>query len=169
MSTNAIQQSVKKTGRTPKDSTRSSAGRSELKTALIFIAPAAIGFLAFYLFPTIRGFYFSLTQYNILGAPKFIGFDNFVKISKDPLFWNAMWVTIEYVLLNIGFQTVIALLLASLMQRLTQSTLLRGALLLPWLISNVIAAMLWFWLLDYQIGLNVAMEWVGLRGRLLRQ
>ena len=163
MSTNAIQQSVKKTGRTPKDSTRSSAGRSELKTALIFIAPAAIGFLAFYLFPTIRGFYFSLTQYNILGAPKFIGFDNFVKISKDPLFWNALWVTIEYVLLNIGFQTIIALVLAALMQRLTQSTVLRGALLLPWLISNVIAAMLWFWLLDYQIGLvNAVLGWFGL-------
>ncbi len=48
------------------------------------------------------------------------------------------------------------------MQRLTQSTLLRGALLLPWLISNVIAAMLWFWLLDYQIGLvNQAIEWMG--------
>ncbi|HQZ00815.1 MAG TPA: sugar ABC transporter permease [Propionicimonas sp.] len=163
MSTNAIQQSVKKAGRTPKDSTRSSAGRSELKTALIFIAPAAIGFLAFYLFPTIRGFYFSLTQYNILGAPKFIGFDNFVKISKDPLFWNALWVTIEYVLLNIGFQTIIALVLAALMQRLTQSTVLRGALLLPWLISNVIAAMLWFWLLDYQIGLvNAVLGWFGL-------
>jgi len=163
VSTNAIQQSVKKAGRTPKDSTRSSAGRSELKTALIFIAPAAIGFLAFYLFPTIRGFYFSLTQYNILGAPKFIGFDNFVKISKDPLFWNALWVTIEYVLLNIGFQTIIALVLAALMQRLTQSTVLRGALLLPWLISNVIAAMLWFWLLDYQIGLvNAVLGWFGL-------
>ncbi len=74
-----------------------------------------------------------------------------------------MGVTIEYVLLNIGFQTVIALLLASLMQRLTQSTLLRGALLLPWLISNVIAAMLWFWLLDYQIGLvNYFIEAIGL-------
>ena len=120
-------------------------GRSELKTALVFIAPALVGFLAFFVYPTIRGFYFSLTQYNLLGTPKWIGFDNYVKISKDPLFWNALWVTIEYVLLNIGFQTLIALVLAALMQRLTQSTLLRGALLLPWLISNVIAAMLWFW------------------------
>ena len=138
-------------------------GRSALKTALIFIAPAAVGFLAFFLFPTIRGFYFSLTQYNILGQPKFIGFDNFVKLGKDPLFWNALGVTIEYVLLNIGFQTIIALLLATLMQRLTQSTLLRGALLMPWLISNVIAAMLWYWLLDYQIGLvNAVLDWVGL-------
>ena len=33
----------------------------------------------------------------------------------------------------------------------------------PWLISNVIAAMLWFWLLDYQIGfVNQVIEWMGL-------
>lgn len=137
-------------------------GRSELRTALVFILPALIGFGAFYLYPTIRGFYFSMTQYNILGTPKWIGFDNFTKIGKDPLFWNALGVTIEYVILNIGFQTVIAILLAVLMQRLTQSTFLRGALLLPWLISNVIAAMVWFWLLDYQIGLvNQFLDWTG--------
>lgn len=137
--------------------------RSELRTALVFIAPALLGFVVFYLYPTIRGFYFSMTQYNILGTPKWIGFDNFARIGKDPLFWNALWVTIEYVALNIGFQTVIALVLAVLMQRLTKSTVLRGALLLPWLISNVIAAMVWFWLLDYQIGLvNQFLEWTGL-------
>jgi len=148
--------------RKAKSESSRSGGRSELGTALIFIAPALIGFLVFYLYPTIRGFYFSMTQYNILGTPKWIGFDNFAKIGKDPLFWNALWVTVEYVILNIGFQTVIALLLAVLMQRLTRSTVLRGALLLPWLISNVIAAMVWFWLLDYQIGLvNQFLEWTG--------
>lgn len=142
---------------------RAPGGRSELRTALVFIAPALLGFVVFYLYPTIRGFYFSMTQYNILGTPKWIGFDNFARIGKDPLFWNALWVTIEYVALNIGFQTVIALVLAVLMQRLTKSTVLRGALLLPWLISNVIAAMVWFWLLDYQIGLvNQFLEWTGL-------
>ena len=144
-------------------STRSAAGRSELKAAMVFVLPALIGFGVFFLYPTIRGFYFSMTQYNVLGdTAKWIGFDNYVKIARDPLFWNALSVTLEYVVLNIGFQTVIAIGLAALMQRLTQSTLLRGALLLPWLISNVIAAMLWFWLLDYQIGLaNQLLEWLG--------
>ncbi|MCB0910362.1 MAG: sugar ABC transporter permease [Propionibacteriaceae bacterium] len=130
---------------------------------MVFILPALVGFVVFYLVPTIRGFYFSMTQYNILGTPKWIGFENFARIPNDPLFWNALQVTIEYVLLNIGFQTVIALLLAVLMQRLTRSTVLRGTLLLPWLISNVIAAIVWFWLLDYQIGIvNQFLEWTGL-------
>ena len=53
------------------------------------------------LYPTIRGFYFSMTQYNVLGdTAKWIGFDNYVKIARDPLFWNALSVTLEYVVLN---------------------------------------------------------------------
>lgn len=136
--------------------------KSDLGTALLFILPAAIGFVVFYLVPAVRGFYFSFTRYNVLGTPSWIGTENFEKIAVDPLFWNALRVTVWYVILNIGFQTVIAILLAVLMQRLTRSIVLRGALLLPWLISNVIAAMLWFWLLDYQIGLlNQAIEWLG--------
>jgi len=137
--------------------------RSDLRTALLFIAPAAFGFVVFFLIPTIRGFYFSLTQYNLLGEPKFIGIGNFQKLLTDKLFYNSLWVTVEYVVLNIVFQTVLAIGLAVLMHRLTKSTLLRGALLVPWLVSNVIAAMLWFWLLDYQIGLvNLFLEWTGL-------
>jgi multiple sugar transport system permease protein len=135
----------------------------DLPTALAFIAPAGIGFLIFFLIPTIRGFYFSLTQYNLLGEPHFIGIGNFQKLVTDKLFLNSLAVTVEYVLLNIFFQTFVAIGLAVLMQRLTKSTVLRGALLLPWLISNVIAAMIWYWLLDYQIGLvNMFLDWAGI-------
>ncbi|MGC3994626.1 MAG: sugar ABC transporter permease [Propionicimonas sp.] len=163
MSTNTAVQAGRPSRRARGASSRPAGGRNELGTALVFILPALIGFVTFFLVPTIRGFYFSMTQYNILSTPKWVGFANFAKIGTDPLFWNALGVTIEYVILNIGFQTVIAILLAVLMQRLTQSTLLRGALLLPWLISNVIAAMVWFWLLDYQIGIvNQFIEWTGM-------
>ncbi|MFP5416643.1 MAG: carbohydrate ABC transporter permease [Actinomycetes bacterium] len=137
-------------------------GRSDLKIALAFIAPAALGFSVFFLYPTIRGFYFSLTQYNLLGSPRFIGFGNFTRLVQDQLFWNSLLVTLYYVVLNIAFQTILAIGLAVLMQRLTKSIVIRGALLLPWLISNVIAAMLWFWLLDYQIGfVNGVLDWLG--------
>lgn len=127
--------------------------RGETLTALAFIAPALIGFLIFYLYPTIRGVYLSLTSYDLLSNPEFIGLKNYIKMASDPLFWNALGVTVEYVLINIVVQTIVAVALAVLMQRLTKSLAIRGSLLIPFLISNVIAAMVWFWLLDYQIGL----------------
>ena len=128
-------------------------GRSDLAMALVFIAPALFGFLVFYLYPTIRGIYFSLTRYNVLGTPHFIGLGNYTKLVGDPLFWNAMKVTLEYVFLNIFFQTILAVAIGVLMQRLTKSTAVRAVILLPFLISNVIAALVWFLMLDFQVGI----------------
>ncbi|MCJ1697178.1 sugar ABC transporter permease [Rathayibacter caricis] len=135
----------------------------ELLVAIAFILPAAIGFGTFYVAPTVRGIYLSFTDYNLMSAPSFIGFDNYVRLATDPLFWNSVWVTLEYVSINIVVQTVVAVGLAVLMHRVTQSVVIRGAILLPFLISNVIAAMIWFLLLDYQLGLvNSLIETVGL-------
>ena len=47
--------------------------RSDLKVALLFIAPALLGFVAFYLVPSIRGVYLSFTEYSVLGDPTWIG------------------------------------------------------------------------------------------------
>jgi multiple sugar transport system permease protein len=138
-------------------------GKTDLRIALVFIAPAMVGFVTFYLVPTIRGLYLSLTDYGLFGSPVWVGLQNYVKIAQDKLFWNAMSVTGEYVVLNIVFQTIFALGLALLMYHVAKSTLVRGVLLLPYLIANVIVALLWFWMLDYQIGIvNQVIEWMGL-------
>lgn len=138
-------------------------GRGDLRVALIFVAPALVGFVLFYLVPTIRGIYLSFTDYSILGNPVWVGVKNYVKIFQDKLFWNSMGVTLEYVLLNIVIQTVVALGLALLMYHVAKSTVIRGILLLPYLVANVIVALLWFWMLDYQIGIvNQMLQWFGI-------
>lgn len=137
--------------------------RSDSLVAWLFVAPSAVGFGVFFLWPTVRGIYLSFTDFSLFGSPTWIGPDNYVAIMDDALFWNAMKVTLEYVVLNIGFQTVIALGLAALMHRLTKSTLIRGSLLLPYLVANVVVALVWFWMLDYQIGIvNTVMDSMGL-------
>jgi multiple sugar transport system permease protein len=140
-----------------------SARRGDLRMALFFIAPAALGFLVFYAWPTVRGIYLSFTEYSLFGSPEFVGLDNYTAIASDALFWNSMKVTLWYVVLNIGFQTLIALGLAVLMHRLTKSGIIRGSILLPFLIANVVVALLWFWMLDFQIGIvNTMIESIGL-------
>ena len=135
----------------------------DLPVALLFILPASFGFVVFYLWPTLRGIVLSFTDYNLLQAPNFVGLDNYKKLLEDPLFWNSLKVTVEYVLINIGLQTILALGLAVLMQRLTKSIVIRGSLILPYMIANVIAALVWFWMLDYQIGIvNEFLDWTGI-------
>jgi multiple sugar transport system permease protein len=57
------------------------------------------------------------------------------------------------VVYNIPFQTVLGLFLAVAMDRLSRSMFVRGALILPYLLSNVIAAMIWVWMLDPLLGM----------------
>ncbi len=142
---------------------RSTARLRDMRTALLFIFPAMIGLIVFALVPTVRGIYLSFTEYSILGDPEWIGIANYTAIFADELFWNAMAVTIQYVAINIVFQIVIAIGLAMLMHRVAKSTFIRAALLLPYLVANVIVALLWFWMLDYQIGIvNEIISWMGL-------
>ena len=121
---------------------------------LTFIVPAAVGLIAFYIWPLIRGIWLSFTEYNLLTPEKFIGLQNYSRMVQDKIFWNAVGVTVEYVVINIGLQTILALLIAVLMQRLTQSTLVRSLVLTPYLVSNVVAAMLWLWILDTTLGVT---------------
>src|SRR5439155_14377359 len=107
-------------------------GWRETGVAGLFLLPALGGFLVFFLYPTLRGIYLSFTSYDLLTPPQWIGVKNFTKLWHDPLFWNALKVTFEYVVINIGLQTVVALGLAVLIHRLTKSTVIRGAILLPY-------------------------------------
>jgi multiple sugar transport system permease protein len=137
--------------------------RSDVKIALLFIAPALIGLIMFYFVPTIRGLYLSFTEYSVLDDPEWVGTANYERLAQDPLAWNALAVTTQYVVINIVLQTIIALGLALLMQHVARSTFVRGMLLMPYLMANVIAALLWFWMLDYQLGIvNDIIEWLGL-------
>ncbi|GHD82220.1 carbohydrate ABC transporter membrane protein 1 (CUT1 family) [Salinibacterium amurskyense] len=135
---------------------------NQIVPAMLFLIPASIGFLAFFLWPTIRGIYLSFTDYNLLRDPTFIGFQNYIDIFNDAVFWRSMAVTFQYVFINVGLQTVIALALAVLMHRFTRSMVIRGVVVLPYLIANVIVALVWFWLADYSLGLiNAAIDWLG--------
>ncbi len=123
------------------------------KVAFWFLLPALIGFVVFYLVPSIRGIYLSFTDTNLLsGRGEVIGTENYSELLQDDLFWNAIKVTAWYVLINIVSQTIIAVLIAVMMDRLTKSAFIRGVVLLPWLIPNVVVALLFVWLLDPNLG-----------------
>lgn len=128
--------------------------RNDLWLALVFIAPAAFGFVVFLAWPTVRGIYLSFTSYNLLTEPEFTGLQNYARLVQDSIFWHSMVVTVEYVLINIVIQTVVALFIAVMMHRLTKSTFVRGIVLAPYLVSNVVAALVWLWILDTQLGIG---------------
>lgn len=138
-------------------------GLGDLPAALVFILPATVGFVVFLLWPTLRGIWLSFTDATAFRPGEFVGLENYQKMVADPVFWNAFKVTLWYVVLNIGVQTVLAVLIAVLMHRLTRSMVVRGIVLTPYLVSNVVAAMVFLMLLDYRLGfVNEVVESLGL-------
>lgn len=127
--------------------------RGSSRVALLFILPSLIGFLVFYVVPLIRGVYQSFTQYNILQPPQFAGLANYTALAHDPVFWNALKVTGEYVAINISTQMIGALGIAVLMERLTRSIFVRCALVFPWLVPNVAVATISLFMLDRTVGI----------------
>jgi multiple sugar transport system permease protein len=146
-------------------SSRSLGGRfnKEALTGYLFIAPAVLGFTVFYLAPAIRAIMISFTDWNLISPAKWIGAANYRQLWHDPLFWNAVRVTIGYALLNIPLQTILGLFLATMLSRFARSFAWRGALIIPYLLSNVIAAMVWLWIFDPQLGFaNQLIGWLHL-------
>jgi len=137
--------------------------KSETWFAFLFILPSMIGFILFFAVPTVRGLLISFTNWDLLTPAKSVGIANYQKLLSDADFWKALLVTLNYVVINIFFQTLLAILIAVLMDRLTQSIFVRGVLILPYLFSNVVVALLWLWMLDPTLGIvNSFLTWIGI-------
>ena len=139
--------------------------RDDRVAAAIFLIPTFVGFFVFYVYPALRGLWYSFTDFNLIGDAHYVGLDNYAKAIGDKEVWNAFAVTIAYALYNIIGQTFLGLLLAALMQRFARSTWVRSLLLLPWLVPNVAIALIWGWLLDSNIGYVMhLLSYVGIDG-----
>lgn len=141
----------------------SPAHRNDGRLAWILITPALLGFLVFVAFPTLRGIYLSFTDFTVLTPPTWTGLENITRLLGDQVFWSSLGVTAYFVLLSVVIGMTISVATAVVLHRLTSSTVVRGLIILPFLISGVVAATTWSWMLDSQLGVvNMLIE--GLTG-----
>jgi ABC-type sugar transport system permease subunit len=149
-------------GQTPRPgrARRSSGVRShQAPLAWLLITPAAVGFIIFAAYPALRGVYLSFTEFHVLSPPRWIGLANFRQMFADSVFWHSLRVTVYFVALSVVIGILIALVTAVVLHRLTESTLVRGLMILPFLISGVVAALVWSWMLDPSMGIvNIVLE-----------
>lgn len=85
-------------------------------TGYAFISPFIIGFLCFTLVPMAISLYLSFTKYNLFAPPRWIGFDNYIKMfTGDPKYVHSLKVTLLYVFigvpLRLGFALFVAMIL----------------------------------------------------------
>lgn len=135
-----------------------------LRTGLLFTSPWILGILAFIVYPTAASFYYSLTQYDLLQTPTFIGISNYQQLAADPkmltAIYNTLYYTIFWVPLNIALSIAVALLLNL---RVRGMAVYRTLFYLPVLVPAVATSLLWVWFLNPQYGIaNWLLGLVGL-------
>lgn len=136
------------------------------RTGLLFVAPALLLFTIFSVIPVGYAFYLSLTDYKILAPPRWIGLANFAVLIHDPVFWDALRNTVSYALGYVPGTMAAGLAAAMLLNRPLRGVYLyRTAFYLPVVTPIIVAAMVWLWIYNPQVGLlNWALELVGLAG-----
>jgi multiple sugar transport system permease protein len=138
--------------------------RRNLRTALPFIAPWIIGFLAFTVYPIFYSLYLSFTHYTGFGDATPAGFDNYVHLAKDPLFWQSLSNTLYYAALAVPIGVVVAIALALMMnQNVREVAIYRAAFYLPSIIPLFALTFIFIVLLNPGFGLvDFLLERVGL-------
>ncbi len=132
----------------------------------LFIMPWIIGFLLFTLYPVGASLFLSLTKYDGVSAPQFIGFENYKAFISDDLFWRAVKSTLYYTLLSVPLTLGISLGFALLLNQKTPfQNFFRTSLYLPSMVSGVTMALLWTWLFNPSVGLiNYMLSLMGIQG-----
>ncbi|MEF2071984.1 carbohydrate ABC transporter permease [Consotaella aegiceratis] len=86
----------------------------------------------------------AFTDWDGIGAPTFVGLDNFRDLSSDPVFWLAIWHNVQWTIIFLTVPMAIALVAASiLLTRRRSATIFQIVFLLPYVISPVANAVIW--------------------------
>jgi multiple sugar transport system permease protein len=140
------------------------------REAIIFylcISPWLIGFILFYLGPILASFYYSLTEWDLLTSPQFIGTENYVRLfTRDALALKSFKVTLVYTLIYVPLDMIFGLALALLLnQKLRGIGVFRTVYYLPSVLSGVAYVVMWMWMFNPQHGLiNTLLSYAGIQG-----
>jgi multiple sugar transport system permease protein len=134
-------------------------------STLLFLLPMLLVFGVFSWWPIVRSVVMSFQHTNLVSAPTWVGWDNFVQVVNDPLFWTAVGNTAWFALLALLLGYPVPLVAAVLMSEVKRAKGLYSALAyLPVVVPPVVAVLLWKFFYDARPDgvFNTILGWVGI-------
>jgi multiple sugar transport system permease protein len=131
---------------------------------ILFVLPAAVMILVFFVYPLARAFQMSFYEWPVLGDKTFVGLGNYVAAFRDGIYLNSLLFTAKYTLVVTPAIFLVALVLALLINnRLPGTVFFRSVYFLPVVISLVVASVVWLWIYNDLYGvLNYYLARLGL-------
>ncbi len=134
-------------------------------TVWLFVLPALIPLVVFWIYPILRSVYISFTDWDYMSPTyNFVFLDNFTALFKDARFYDALWNTIVFTVGTLLPTIVLGLLLALLMQKAFKgSGIIKFILFSPWITPTVAISIVWTWIYDPDTGIaNTVLEFLHL-------
>lgn len=112
----------------------------------------ALGLLTVFLtYPLGLGIWLAFTDTTIGRPGVYVGLENFIWLSEDPVFWSAVFYSVFYTAVATVGKFALGLWLALLLNNhLPLKNLLRAIILLPWIVPTVLSAIAFWWIYDPQ-------------------
>jgi multiple sugar transport system permease protein len=128
--------------------------RRETLIAYLFLLPALVIFTCFVITPMVMGFVTSFTNAN-MGGSKFVLFDNYIRLFKDPKFLRSAWNTLFIVLISVPAVTAFSLWAGAAIYRMSAGarSFFRCVFYLPVVTGSVAVVVVWKWMFDTYNGL----------------
>ncbi len=137
---------------------------SQQRSGLTLIAPYWIHFLFFMAYPLVFSIILVFHKWDIYTPIQWVGFNNFIRLFHDDLFFQAILNTLLFLAIHIPLQIVFALFFAVLLnQKIRGRGFFRAVYFLPVIISGVVISILWQQLFSQETGvLNTMLSGIGL-------
>jgi multiple sugar transport system permease protein len=120
----------------------------------LMLTPPLLFLLALLGYPFFYGVYLSFFHREVAQSASFVGLGNFVKLSNDPIFWQAVRNTLLFTAVATVLKASGGLAMALVMnQSFKMKAIARAALLLPFIVPTVLSTVAWQWILDPGMGL----------------
>jgi ABC-type sugar transport system permease subunit len=127
--------------------------RQQRLVPYLFIAPNVVLFTTFSFLPLLYAVYISFHDWSLIGEPEWLGLRNYLRLSRDPLFWRALLNTTLYALGTVPTSMAIGLFLAiGLNRHMPARILIRSLYFLPVVVSAVAAGTIASWLFNDNYG-----------------
>jgi raffinose/stachyose/melibiose transport system permease protein len=132
--------------------------------SVLFLSPAFIVFTIFIVIPCIFSIYYSLTEWNGIAKPSFIGIDNYVEMFNDPNYWQAAKNNLMILIFTIIIQFPLGLILSYLLFSYKRGiTFFRTVYFFPVVVAPIIIGIMFSLILHSENGiLNKFLDIVGL-------
>jgi len=119
----------------------------------MFASPWLVGFLVFQAYPILISAYYSLTDFNLFQAPRWVGLANYRLLFSDERFYKSLYNTLYMTVFGVPLSLLVALLCAlALNMEVKGQPVYRALVYLPTVVPVVAATYLWRWLLNAQYG-----------------